>query len=73
MPATFDSFGISFLYPENWKPVERSEAEGQEGVTLELPAGGFFSLEREHEGQLYEELVEEAFSSFENGLRRSRA
>lgn len=66
MPATFDSFGIQFLYPENWSQVDRAEADGEEGVTLELPSGGFFSIERELEGQLPEEIIEEIASSFEN-------
>lgn len=59
MPSTFESFGVKFLYPDNWKPLERSEDEGEQGVTLELPGGGFFSLERDREGFLDEELIEE--------------
>ncbi len=66
MPATFDSFGVKFLYPDNWSVVDRDEAEGEEGVTLELPSGGFFSIEREVEGQLADEVFEEIASSFEN-------
>ena len=65
MPATFDSFGIKFLYPDNWSVVDRGEGEGEEGVTLELPSGGFFSIEREAEGQLADELIEDLLSSFE--------
>jgi hypothetical protein len=63
MPATFDSFGIKFLYPDNWKEIERPEDEGGDGVTLELPTGGFFSLEKEREGQLVEEIIEEVADS----------
>lgn len=58
MPATFESFGIKFLYPDNWKTVAREEDEGSDGVTFELPSGGFFTLEREREGQLAEEIIE---------------
>jgi hypothetical protein len=65
MPASFESFGIKFLYPDNWKVTDRAEDEGSEGVTLELPSGGFFTIEREHEGQLDEELIEELSDSFE--------
>jgi hypothetical protein len=65
MPATFDSFGLKFLYPDNWSRVDSGEAEEHEGVTLELPSGGFFSIEREMEGQLADELIEEIASSFE--------
>jgi hypothetical protein len=66
MPASFDSFDIKFLYPDNWSLVDRAAGEENEGVTLELPSGGFFSIEREAEGQLADELIEELASSFEN-------
>lgn len=45
MPATFDSFGIKFLYPDNWAVSPRAQEQGEEGVTLELPGGGFFSID----------------------------
>ncbi|MEO1618475.1 MAG: hypothetical protein AAFV88_21665 [Planctomycetota bacterium] len=46
MPAQFDAFGIQFLYPENWKTVQREEGEGDQGVTFDLPSGGFVSIEQ---------------------------
>ena len=48
MPAQFDSFGLRFLYPDNWTVAERGEEEGDQGATLDLPSGGFFSIERTH-------------------------
>lgn len=45
MPAQFDSFGIRFLYPDNWTVADRGDEEGDHGSTLDLPSGGFFSLE----------------------------
>ena len=65
MPTSFESFGIKFLYPDNWVEVERAEDEGKDGVTLELPTGGFFTIEREHEGQIDEEIIEELSEAFE--------
>jgi hypothetical protein len=65
MPASFESFGIKFLYPDNWTVTDREEHADQDGVTLELPSGGFFTLEREHEGQLAEELIEEVADSLQ--------
>jgi len=65
MPATFESFGIKFLYPDNWTVAHRDQEEGSDGVTFDLPTGGFFSLEREREGQLVEELIEEIADSIE--------
>jgi hypothetical protein len=65
MPATFESFGIKFLYPDNWTQTDRGAGEGDQGVTLELPSGGFFTIERERQGQLVEELIEEVSQSLE--------
>lgn len=65
MPASFDSFGVKFLYPDNWKVIDRADDEGGEGVTLELPSGGFFTIEREHEGQIEEEIIEELADALE--------
>ncbi|MCG8650768.1 MAG: hypothetical protein MI861_13100 [Pirellulales bacterium] len=65
MPATFDAFGIRFLYPDNWSIADREEDEGTDGVTLELPTGGFFSVERDQQGMLDEELIEEVSNTIE--------
>jgi len=45
MPSTFEGFGLKLLYPENWILVDRSDDEGDQGATFELPSGGFVSLE----------------------------
>ena len=65
MPATFDSFGLRFLYPENWSIADRAESEGIAGVTFDLPTGGFFSIEQVRDGQLEQELIEEVAESIE--------
>ena len=65
MPATFSSFGIQFLYPENWIVAEREKDASTVGVTLELPTGGFLSIERELQGMLDEELIEEVSDTIE--------
>ncbi len=46
MPDTYEALGIKFLYPDNWTVTERDAEEGIHGVTFELPAGGFFNIER---------------------------
>lgn len=46
MPATFESLGLTFLYPDNWVIAQRGAEEGIDGATFELPSGGFFSIER---------------------------
>ncbi|EMI40420.1 hypothetical protein [Rhodopirellula sp. SWK7] len=45
MPATFEGFGLKLLYPDNWTLAPRGEDEGDQGLTLELPTGGFLSIE----------------------------
>lgn len=58
MPATFESLGIKFLYPDNWTITDRSAEEGIDGVTFDLPAGGFFSLERARNLSSNDELID---------------
>lgn len=45
MPATFEGFGLKLLYPDNWTLAARVEDEGDQGLTFDLPGGGFLSLE----------------------------
>ncbi|MEM1227642.1 MAG: hypothetical protein AAGJ40_18235 [Planctomycetota bacterium] len=45
MPATFEGFGLKLLYPDNWTLVPRADDEGDQGLTFDLPGGGFLSLE----------------------------
>ena len=58
MPATFESFGVKFLYPENWKVLDRETHEQSEGMTMELPSGGFFSIERVDPASSAESLID---------------
>ena len=59
MPATFEGFGVRFLYPDNWQAIARDDDEGESGVTLELPSGGFFSVERVDSESADEALIDE--------------
>lgn len=63
MPAQFDSFGVKFLYPDNWVVVERPEEEMGSGVTLEMPSGGFFSIEKDDSILPDDELIERIVSA----------
>lgn len=63
MPSTFESFGVKFLYPENWVVADRPEAESGSGVTLDLPSGGFFSIEKDDSLVPDEELIERIVSA----------
>jgi hypothetical protein len=63
MPASFESVDLKFLYPDNWSLVSRDKDDGSEGVTLELPSGGFFSIERELEGKPADQVIDEIASS----------
>jgi hypothetical protein len=57
MPAQFDSFGVRFLYPDNWTIADRAEEDGDQGTTLDLPSGGFVSVDLIAADQV-EELIE---------------
>ncbi|MDA8744183.1 hypothetical protein N9N28_06075 [Rubripirellula amarantea] len=46
MPAIYESLGLKFLYPDNWVLAERAPEDGIDGVTFDLPKGGFFSIDR---------------------------
>jgi hypothetical protein len=59
MPGTFEDFGLRFLYPDNWKVGGREEDSRCEGVTLDLPAGGFFSVTRYFDQSKPESLLDE--------------
>ena len=65
MPAEFNSFGIRFLYPENWTLVDREEGEGNGGATLDLPGGGFVSLEMTHGGEV-DQVIERVVTAIAN-------
>ncbi|MEM6364843.1 MAG: hypothetical protein AAF539_10120 [Planctomycetota bacterium] len=45
MPASFEGFGLKLLYPDNWTLLPREDDEGDQGLTFDIPGGGFFSLE----------------------------
>ncbi|WP_182868439.1 hypothetical protein [Stieleria mannarensis] len=69
MPAQFDSFGVRFLYPDNWTVADRGEDEGDRGATLDFPGGGFFSLEltgTEAVGPLIDRIVSTIAADYED-------
>jgi hypothetical protein len=57
MPQTFEDFGVKFLYPDNWTIQGRERDDRGEGVTLDLPGGGFFAVTRYFEEPSPEELL----------------
>lgn len=59
MPGTFEDFGLRFLYPDNWTVGGREEDARCKGVTLDLPAGGFFSVTRYFDQSEPESLLDE--------------
>ncbi len=68
MPAQFDSFGIRFLYPDNWAVAARGEEEGDQGATLDLPSGGFWTVEVTRSGSveaLIDKIVTAISSEYE--------
>lgn len=64
MPAKFDRFGVQFLYPDNWKVVETADDQADDGVTLELPSGGFVSIEVNPTDSSDDEVVKQVQEAF---------
>ena len=58
MPALYDDMGLRFMYPDNWTLGERGEDEAA-GVTLEMPNGGFLSIDAAADSLDDQEVVEE--------------
>jgi hypothetical protein len=50
MPATFESFGIKFQYPDNWQLDEEELRGGQSAVTVFRPGGTAFWSVAVHNG-----------------------
>jgi hypothetical protein len=44
MPARFDSLGIAFQYPDNWKLDDTDALLGRKSVTVYSPGGAFWSV-----------------------------
>jgi hypothetical protein len=44
MPATFNSLGISFQYPDNWTLDDSDAILGRKSVTVYSPGGAFWSV-----------------------------
>ncbi|QDV65516.1 hypothetical protein [Crateriforma conspicua] len=45
MPAEFNDHGLRFMYPDNWTVAQDDGSNDAQGVTLELPNGGFLAVE----------------------------
>lgn len=65
MPATFNGHGLHFLYPDNWSIVEPSDEAPESGVALELPTGGFFSIELAQDHQTDQQIITEIRETIE--------
>jgi hypothetical protein len=66
MPATYDHKGIRFQYPENWV-LDNRDADSLPGtVTLQLPSGGFWSLDVHPFGVRPGDLIHEMIRSLES-------
>ncbi len=44
MPATFENFGISFQYPDNWSLEREPSREGCKAVSVVSPDGAFWTI-----------------------------
>ncbi len=60
MPATFNEFGIQFLYPDNWLLQGVESDEESDSVTLEMPRGGFFTVTKYREVADLDDVLDRA-------------
>ncbi len=64
MVATYDRFGVRFLYPENWTVQEENPQPQTHCVTLQSPGSGFWMLQIMQTSQSPERLAAEVLHSF---------
>ena len=62
MTATYDNFGVKFLYPENWDLAE-DVADDPKSISLQTPGGGFWSLHVYEGEQSVDALVDEVMDN----------
>lgn len=66
MPKQFNGFGVSFLYPDNWRITdEQTDNDSIRGLTLESPVGAFFSITRYSNTSNVDEMMANAQSAME--------
>src|SRR5690348_12517864 len=63
MPAVYESFGVRFLYPENWSISEEEIEEWPRTVTLQSPETSFWTLLVYPPDQVPRKIVEELIGS----------
>jgi hypothetical protein len=72
MSATYENFGISFMYPENWEISSASGAQdANQSVTVQSPTSGFWSLDvyrSDSEPQHLADQVRQTMASEYEGL-----
>lgn len=70
MPAQFNSLGISFQYPDNWKLDDSDALLGRKSVTVYSPGGAFWSVaihsERTDPAKLAKAVVDALRQEYQN-------
>ena len=62
MPKKYENFGVRLLYPDNWQ-VEEHLNESPQGVTIQSPTGGFWTLHAYSASADQEELTSEVLQT----------
>lgn len=69
MPGTYENFGISFLYPDNWKITDEQGSRPPFEVALQSPGGGLWMLSvfpnLQHSSELIDEVLRTMQSEYE--------
>lgn len=66
MPGTYEKFGISLLYPENWQITEDQANRSPYEVSLQSPSGGLWMLTVYTAGRRPADLLDEALRSMQS-------
>ncbi len=64
MVATYNRFGVRFLYPDNWKVQEEKPQPQTHCVTLQSPGSGFWMLQLLQTSESPERVAAEVLRSF---------
>jgi hypothetical protein len=59
MPATYDRFGIRFLFPEDWGVTDEEGTGGLKTVSVQSASGAFWSVSMDYSARSSVELLRE--------------
>lgn len=71
MTATYEQFGIRFLYPENWELDNRDDTGQPWSVSVHSPTGAFWSITVHDQDTELTELLDQTLQTIEQEYEQS--